>query len=243
MNANRKKQVGLFLLVIVIAGLLAVVSGAQADPLVTPLAPDGTWYGKTYDELAIEWWQWVGTVKVKGLPHHPLVADGEMDCSPGQKGEVWFLGGTFGPRSTGTADRECDIPVGKALFFPIVNIICSPLTHDPDDPEFLLACAINPGDVYGFELEMHPVSASIDGEDIENLDNYYVEPGVTFDIGPLPKPNVFSAKKNAIEPAATTGYYLLLPPLSEGTHTLEFKGEFTGDYPSFFDITYTLHVK
>ena len=93
MNANRKKQVGLFLLVIVIAGLLAVVSGAQADPLVTPLAPDGTWYGKTYDEWAAEWWQWAAILPAD--EYHPLIADGEMDCSLGQKGKVWFLGGTY----------------------------------------------------------------------------------------------------------------------------------------------------
>jgi len=247
MNANRKKQVVLLLLVVVIAGLMAVMAGgaaAQNGPPNPPvLPPVANAFGMTYGEWAIAWWQWAGTVEVENLNDHPLVADGEMDCSLGQDGKVWFLGGTFGHEATGTADRECDVPVGKALFFPMVNIICSPLTSDPDDAEFLLACAINPGDVYGFELGMSPLSVSIDGVEIPNLDYYYVEPGVTFDIGPVPDPNIFYADEGAVEQAATTGYYLLLPPLSKGDHTIAFEAEVTGDYPSYYDITYLLHVK
>ena len=236
MNTNWKKQVSLLLFVVVVAGLLAIIGTAAADSSVTPIPPDGY-----YEQLAMDWWQWAATVPADQF--HPLIKSGRVDCGLGREDQtVWFLGGSFG--GSGKATRACDVPADKFLFFPIVNIICSPFTWD--DPDVLLACAVNPGDVYGFEFDMYPVSASIDGEDIPNLDSYYVVPGEIFDLGPVPDPNIFGADEGAIASAATTGYYLLLPPLPEGKHTIEFIGETAVDYepdPTRFDFTYILFVE
>jgi hypothetical protein len=230
MSANRKKQVVLLLLVVVIAGLLSIFGTAAAD-LPDTLPPP--------EELAIEWWKWATDQPAHQF--HPLIKSGRLDCGMGREGDVWFLGGSFGP--TDKATRVCDVPADTYLFFPIVNIICSPLANDPDDPDFLLECAVNPGDVYGFDLEMYPVSASVDGVEIPNLYDSYVVPGKTFWLGPVPDPNIFGAEEGAEALAATTGYYLLLPPLPEGKHTLNFVGEIAGDYPSHYDITYILFVE
>ena len=222
MNANRKKQIGLLLIVIVIAGLLAVVMGgevAQADAPIKPLAPDGTWYGKTYDQWATEWWQWAA--KVRADEKHPLIADGEMDCGLRQRGDVWFLGGSFG--ESADAHRACEVPAGKALFFPIINVICSEFTGD--DPATLLECAENPTVPPGFEFQMNPLSATIDGKNVNSLKKYYALSEETFALGPLPNPNLFGAAPGSQGLGATSGYYLLLAPLSAGEHEITFAGE------------------
>lgn len=272
MNSNRKKQIGLFLIVIVIAGLLAFVQLAVADdpvelvdsnnvqhfgrswkvrmgPRILP--PARAWYGRTYDVWAAEWWQWATDLPAN--ENHPLIDDGAMDCGLGQHGKVWFLGGTYG--ESGVAHRECEIPVGKALFFPVVNVLCSPLVGDFPPPP-LLECPLNPVIEYGLDFVVTPVSASIDGKKVGGLKKYYTLSEETFELGPLPDPNIHFnedhpdwAPPGAEAEAATGGYYLLLPPLSEGEHEIAFVGEielFTPDGISVYyfktDITYDLTV-
>ena len=54
---------------------------------------DSVAYGRTYGEWMAAWNQWSFSLPVSG---HPLFTDG--DCSVGQSGPVWFLGGAFIPR-------------------------------------------------------------------------------------------------------------------------------------------------
>ena len=222
MNSNRKKQVGLLLIVVVIAGLLAVLTGggvAQADSPATPLNPNGTWYGNTYAEWSMEWWKWASSLRADAT--HPLIDDHKVKCDLGQDGDVWFLGGTYA--ESGVADRECDVPAGKALFFPIVNVLCSEFTGD--DPATLLECAENPTVPPDFEFQMNPLSATIDGKNVNSLKKYYALSEETFALGPLPNPNLFGAAPGSQGLGATSGYYLLLAPLSAGEHEITFAGE------------------
>jgi len=234
-----KKQVWLLLFVVVIAGLLAFATGgdvAQADSAPV-LPPNSTAFGKSYDEWAAKFWQWAALIPKSDT--HPLFADGEMDCSVGQEGKVWFLGGTYA--DSGVANRECEIPVGKALFFPISNVICSPFTGD--DVDTLLECAADPP-APPFKVVLAPIEATIDGVyfDQEALEEYYTLSEETFTLGPLPgsepEDNIFynpdypdrGALPGAVAPGATGGYYLMLPPLSVGEHNIMFIGEI-----QFFD--------
>ena len=64
-------------------------------------------------ELGADWYQWQAT-------YYPDFSFGE-DCGLGQRGNVWFLGGTGGGDPV---VRECydPVPAGKRLFFPLVNL-------------------------------------------------------------------------------------------------------------------------
>jgi hypothetical protein len=273
-NSNRKKQVGLLLIIVVIAALLAFVQPSAADDTVEPadlndvqhvdryrlrrwtprvLSPRWPWYGHTYDEWAAKWWQWATDLPADGT--HPLIADGVMDCSLGQEGNVWFLGGTYS--ESGVAHRKCKVPEGTALFFPVVNVICSPLVGD-FGPLPLLECPLNPlaVDWPGTDFQVRPLSATIDGKPVGKLERYYTLSKEPFNLGPLPDPNILYnpdhpewAPPGAEGEAATGGYYLLLPPLSKGKHEIAFVGEiefFDPDGVPFYyfktDITYDLKV-
>lgn len=39
-------------------------------------------------------------------------------AAQGQPDDVWFLVGTFG----GEARRECSVPIGRSIFFPVFNV-------------------------------------------------------------------------------------------------------------------------
>jgi len=98
--------------VIVTLGLMAVlmVGSAYADDKGQPKI-----LGKTYGEWSGKWWQWLD----KQDPD-PLTEQGFIDCSKGQQGAVWFLAGTDG--YMGPIERECTVPEGKPLFFPLVSL-------------------------------------------------------------------------------------------------------------------------
>lgn len=63
--------------------------------------------GKSYGNWSAAWWQWQET-------NYPDLnfGTGIVDCTIGQKGPVWFLGGTAGT----TESRECNVKANKRLF-------------------------------------------------------------------------------------------------------------------------------
>src|SRR5580700_4787498 len=93
-------------------------SGTQA------LDPTQSHYGHTDAEWSTLWWQWVyglsQTENDAGMPNCniPFQDPTGANCQAGQSGDVFFLAGT----QAGTVVRpDCTVPLGKAIFFPIVN--------------------------------------------------------------------------------------------------------------------------
>ena len=102
-------------------------------------------FGHSYGEWSARWWQWSYSLPTT---HHPLFDT--AGCEAGQTGKVWFLGGTFtliqqGNEVVGVAERTCDVPAGKALFFPLLNAewdnVCPPLDPPLSVPALRQAAA------------------------------------------------------------------------------------------------------
>ena len=89
--------------------------GNLGNPGILP--PQSNPYGTTYGEWSAKWWQWAMAMP---FDHSPLAET--ADCSEGQSGPVWFLGGSF---VSAEAVRNCTVPAGKAIFFPVLNVECS----------------------------------------------------------------------------------------------------------------------
>lgn len=209
------------------------VADNEKSPRVVP--PDHRAFGKTYGQWSAEWWKWAFSLPV---PNHPLFDATGAQCAQGQSGPVWFLGGSF---TTGSAVRtECEVPAGKAIFFPILNAECSNVEGDGTTQAELLACAkelVDPATNLAVE---------IDGHSIENLDAFRVQsPAFHFT---LPENNFLGAPAGSCIPsggscvdnlAVSDGFYLLLRPLSVGAHTIHFHAS----VPGFtLDIVYELTV-
>lgn len=97
-------------------GLALMSTAASATDRIKVLDPGIKHFGKSYNQLAGDWYNWQVQFP---LATNPVVEDGAVDCTRGQAGQIWFLAGNFG----GTSNRECTIPKGKALFFPIINTL------------------------------------------------------------------------------------------------------------------------
>ena len=167
---------------------------------------------------------------------------------------MYFLGGTFTVTQpspnviVGNATRNCTVPVGKALFFPIIDSECATVEGNGTTQAELRACAV--------DLVDHTVilSAEIDGVPVQNLAAYRVQSPV-FIWGPLPPNNVFQDPVNfpagTTSPSVSDGYFLMVHPLSAGSHTIHFKGSIVFiqaegdpfDFAFSLDITYHLTIK
>jgi hypothetical protein len=114
----------------VLVGLFACLwaASAQADDPPPRIAPIHTTpAGQTYGRWAAEWWQWA-----LGIPEavNPLTDPTGAHCAQRQVDEVWFLAGSV---ATDPVVRRCEVPAGKALFFPLINTFYGAFLNDPPD--------------------------------------------------------------------------------------------------------------
>jgi hypothetical protein len=219
------------------AGLLGVVlvSGAWAgqgnsgNPGVIP--PQASYGGMTYAEWSVEWWKWlIGTP----VDENPFSENYECAFGASDKnGKVWFLVSDIHSSNTTTV-RDCTIPVGRALLFPIYNTECSTVEGDPF---FLDLAAAHPEECvekffdasFGFRTVRNP-SVTIDGVPLQNLDDYLFQSEL-FDFTLPPEgDNFLEVAADACDnpdgcQAIAEGYWILLPPLSKGEHTIELYAE------------------
>jgi hypothetical protein len=191
----------------------------------------------TYCEWSARWWQWEYSLPTSQNPFFD-----ENTCANGangQLGPVWFLTGVI--NVSGSAVRDCTVPAGKALFFPILNVECAELEGNGSTEAELRACTHSyiPGLVAS-------MAAEIDGIPIQELRDYRAASPL-FTWGPLPDNNVlqlfgFDAPPGATSLAVADGFYLMVAPLSAGPHTIHYGGTFRDPVNFKLDITYYLTV-
>lgn len=183
-----------------------------------------------YSVLASKWWKWVGSVPG---PVNPVTDTTGANCAKGQSGDVWFLAGTFG----GKVERTCTVPMGKLLFFPIYNTAW--VATEPTDTAKMARQAVR--QIIN-NVNVANLSTTIDGVPVKHLKNYRIYQWPALKSLPifqltLPVDNVFGLAAGVYGPASTDGYYLLVAPLSPGTHTIQIKAM------DYVDVKYNLTIQ
>ena len=185
--------------------------------------------------LATRWWQWVLETPAS---ENPLTDTTGQFAAVNQSGRVWFLAGNVG----GTTVRTITVPSGKALFFPIVNVF------DVED-----GIAVGGGRLF---LVPKPVqvaqeffskviataaglSREVDGSPVP-ITTANLEQSTPFSLH-LPADNILGVLAGVYYPAVDSGYYVLLPPLSAGQHTIHWAGSLTF-FSLSLDVTYNITV-
>ena len=240
MKSHGKHRLSLVFVIGVVAGI--IMSGAIApdlawagsnNPRIAPIQSHP--HGNTYGEWAAEWWQWA--LETPASVNPVLDMTGEF-CAEGQRGHVWFLAGTFG---YGEVERECTVPSGTSLFFPLINSFYGAFLND--SPETRTEEYIR--------QEVHcetptELVAEIDGVEVKNPFQY-VEQSPLFDVQ-LPEDNIFGVDESLVpqlllSPSVDEGFYLFLPPLPPGEHVIHWSASWSCPYGDFTeDATYNLTV-
>lgn len=232
------KKVNSVIAVVIIASALLFSTSCKkndsSDPSPTSylFQPGSNMYGSSYSDWSATWWTWLMELPVAG---NPSGNDPGFNVSAGQSGNVWFLAAPFD-----TVVRTCTIPAGKALFVGLLNAEASSLEGLGTATEQLANATSNADHIIN-------LFATIDGVTIENPDSYRIaSPQFNFT---APTPWLFGATGGA-STSVGDGYYLMFKPLSTGTHTLHYGGEFLFtaandgfDFHAYIDMTYKLTVQ
>jgi hypothetical protein len=221
--------------VAIIALLSAALAGCSDDKgtdepaaKATVLDPAEVHYGKTYSEWNAEWYRWVYQIQYDEECALPVIDGTGANCDVGQSGDVFFLAGNYAaePGTPVTVVRDdCVAPAGKAVFFPLFNTAAD---NGGVPPEMQLGAADLEASATGFLESVQPESliAEVDGEAIPELDRFKTDV-VEFSYELPAEPNFYSCLgatgvTGEVSPSYAAGYYVMLEPLSAGTHEIRF---------------------
>ncbi len=225
-NPRIRAVVVAFIVAVLLAPVHAVASGADGAIVVRPTT------GLTralHGRLAADWWEWAVSIPA---PEHPLSQEGAVDCGAHQPTTVWFLGGVV--NRPGTVERSCRVPLGKPLFFAVINVECSNREPDPfhgDTPAERRTC------VNSFRFS--DITATVDGMPVTGIaEDRVTSPPFTIRV---PADNILAIPGPVSARATASGVHLLIPYLRAGSHDVHFTGTFT-DFGFTLDITYRLTV-
>ena len=219
--------------------VLGILILAGAAPALAVSPELDSFSGRSYGELTAAWWQWVYSFPAA---QSPQIQQGAVDCGVSQSGPIWFLAGS--PTGTDTYVRSCAIPHQKALFFPVLN---SSWVNEPGET---VTVAEKRDILDGVLSDVRPgvlnsracrLEVTVDGA----ISTFSV-PTVRVQSPP------FAASKvpGHVDPESISdGFWVLLPPLSQGQHVIHIGGAFcefdsTEIHPFIggVDITYNLTV-
>lgn len=243
-GTKMRKRTGISLLLVALILLVQVVTveAANSNPNVAPI--NSSAYGKTYGDWSAAWWQWIFA---QTSATNPFSA---TDCAttpqPANQ-KVVFLVGTGGGET-----RTCTVSPGTPLFFPLINGINFDYypsgINDPvgDTP----ATWLKDFKIY-FAPQNVVLNASLDGVPLKDLKTYQVFSDPFF--ANLVPGNIFGIPGGLVE-GLNAGYFLMLHPLSPGTHVIQFSAStLSGVHestPGIFDFdpfsissTYLITVK
>ena len=197
--------------------VFALAGEPAGSPLVSPSEKIA---GQSQVDWSRMWWQWAGSFEQDESP----VSDRKgTRCHLRQEGAVWFLAGTYG---SGRTIRTCTVPADRYLFFPMINYVVFPASA------MSLSCEQAKKEAAAATAEVSSLVLEVDGKLFRNLEVHRQATRVCFDLA--------AQAGGGMAPSAGNGYYIMLRPLSRGTHTLNFGGRL----PEFSQaVTYTLHVE
>jgi hypothetical protein len=167
-------------------------------------------YGLSYAAWTAKWWQWVLSIPLK---NNPINDNTGKNCAVNQSGPVWFLAGTTGGAGSDMMpERNCVIPAGKAVLFPILNYGAT-FADEPTikSEQELVSLAKREMDI------VSTLEVTVDGVKLNGLEKYRVQ-SPTFEVV-LPENNLFDGTPGPTKGAAD-GYWLFLEPLDRGKHKI-----------------------
>jgi len=170
-------------------------------------------YGLSYGQWTVKWWQWVLSTPKS---YNPLVDESGENATVNQPAEhVWFLAGKLGSEDKRFPLRNCIIPLGRSILFPVINCEANPIEY-PDlkteqdlidhvtrDENTIVqkTCLLNDRYIPSQRIKSDPLifKVNLNGDNVYNVNG-----GDTV--------------------ACADGYWIFLKPLPAGEYSLSFRG-------------------
>jgi hypothetical protein len=177
--------------------------------------------------LSAEWWQ--NAVSVPA-PQNPILDESGTYCAIGQRGDTWFLYGSYGNAIGDPITRECSVPTGRQFLVPIVNVLCTPFEGETVEENVKLCKDF---------IDMVDMTAlTVDGVDRSKLIKRY---GASNKFSTVFPDDNYLGYPAGIYFSVADGYYAQLPPLAVGAHTIHLQGAISA-YDFSVDVIYHINV-
>jgi hypothetical protein len=225
-------------------------ASAQINPGIVD--PTNSYAGKTYNQLAAGWWQYFMSLPITNSPLYYIPGNPPVPMSTGQSGPVWFMGGNYS--TGGTLSYTNTIPsVGLFLIISAIekdNAGCPPTIYN--EP-FLRTWA---GQT---EYQASGMTCTIDDVPVSEIDNvsttpYRVQSPLFSYTCPALENWLYDRRYSScycysnnsgmlytIEGAMVDGVFLMISPLSIGSHVIHVTTQYSFGYSA--DFTYYLTVQ
>lgn len=213
--------------------LLSVLSlhcgAANFEDFMAP--PETVIEQKEISDFTNIWWEWAYSTPKEINPVRDITGE---NCHQGQSGDVWFLAGGFG---SSTIKRKCEVPAGKYIFFPVINMVYwKPKNGFLSCDKAKEYAALNNDNLISIDLELDSIKAS-------NPAHTRLSSKQCFNI--FARTHTTPSPYDAF-PSATDGFWVMLKPLTKGKHTLKFQAKYNRENGAFGkmaqDIEYELIV-
>ena len=224
--SNRRRIVTIIaaVAILLMSASLTLVYAGNGDPGVVP--PQSIVYGKSYADWSIAWFKWALSIPYS---NNPIFDTTGANCGVGQSGPMWFLAGAyFGVKSL---TRDCTIPAGKYVFFPLINVIndypCPDPNFQPSPGQSLEDFLTNGNDIFWGARQyidaVKTLKVTVDGNRLQNPFDYRAtSPMFIFKGDPSLTATFDPCITGTPQHGVSDGYWVMLAPLSAGTHTLFF---------------------
>lgn len=189
----------LFAVGMVLVASLFAANAASPTPSAAEALSKGPVEGVGLGEWTARWWRWA-----LNQPVQPFLDPDGRFCESGQDGPVWFLAGTDG---SFRPKRECEIPQGKYLLVPVINMIYwQPRSVDsrPSCRDLQASAAVN-------NDHLRSAVALLDDKPVGDVRLLRIRSEGCFPMDP---------DDPASRLGAADGYWLMIKPLPRGVHTL-----------------------
>ena len=188
--------------------------------------------GHLQSDYVNSWWQWAVSMPNRDSPVRDRTG---VNCSVNQHGAVWYLAGGYG---SSLIHRKCTVPSGKYLFFPVINML-----YSPSNSSNATTCASVKKNASINNQYLISFKVVVDKHKFVNPVYYRQASKECFDLSArIPR------KKNVprIYPSATDGYWIMIKPLSIGSHKISFRAEYNNPNSAYGkmiqDIQYDLKI-
>lgn len=202
----------------------------------TVYSTDSKPFGVPYQDWVARWWNWTFGIRADEHPRD----DPSRSCNVNQNGSVWFLPDSLSIESASNP-RTCDVPVGKAIFIPVITGAISTLEKPGYSDAQLIKEALVCDDYSNNRR------AEIDGINVNGLNDpvtYRTNSSHMFTVGVVDD-NIYNIKAGTGNGYAD-GWFLFLKPLAPGEHKIHLVGSIDAPDPNCnnsADVTWTIHVK
>jgi hypothetical protein len=219
---------------IFLASALAACTSASADPTLggdsealggsssaVPSYPaEAHPFGRSMADWGERWWQWIYHIPAE---QNPFVTP-DADCQVNQAGPVFFLPTVIDPGGAATVERSCSLPEGKALLVTpgaTLNDFPCPFPGFEPPPGVPLYDFLKDG-IASIVSSVTTIDITIDGVPVPVPFAHRTQSPHLFEVdGDASLQSVLDpCITGTPQPAYSDGYFVMLKPLSRGSHEL-----------------------